>query len=482
MRKYLTLCILLKSCLLLNSQNCTEISFGSTSGILPSIAANSGTGVVTVTDDLWNNTTGVCNGAAPGISPDGISDITISANVINTFDVYSNLVLNAIPPANKLFLEQSTTGYRGNIEVNTVLSRMSTGDVRGTKIRVDFANTPGINIKAENFNVKYTSGNTGGEMFESTRIIFLNKDGTQINTSTYGGYFTSANIVTTCPGTTPNINSSPWGIGTGIWTAQSTSTVIFSGGSANNDNCNPESGGNGPNDGSPKTVNATSDAGVPAGTLIGGFIWEVHLEDVAGGTDGAATTTNTTFTHTLNGFRIDQTILPVEISIFNVSTNLHETKMNFSTASETNNDYFTIERSGDGVAYEAIGEIKGAGNSSKELSYEFTDEKPLTGLNYYRIKQTDFDGKYSYSEVRSVRFTDGASVTVSPRTTEGRIDITTDMEDYNVEVYTAAGAQVKAFTGMNADQSISIEDLKAGIYFLRVSSTTASETVRVIKL
>ena len=156
--------------------------------------------------------------------------------------------------------------------------------------------------------------------------------------------------------------------------------------------------------------------------------------------------------------------------------------ISFTTASETNNDYFTIERSVDGITYEAIGEIKGAGNSSKELSYEFTDEKPLTGLNYYRIKQTDYDGKYSYPEVRSVRFTDGASVTVSPRTTEGRVDITTDMEDYNVEVYTAAGAQVKAFTGMNADQSISIEDLKAGIYFLRVGSTTASETVRVIKL
>ena len=175
-------------------------------------------------------------------------------------------------------------------------------------------------------------------------------------------------------------------------------------------------------------------------------------------------------------------IMPVETKYLNVYKKGKTVELLWATASETNNDYFTIERSGDGVAYEAIGEIKGAGNSSKELSYEFTDEKPLTGLNYYRIKQTDFDGKYSYSEVRSVRFTDGASVTVSPRTTEGRVDITTDMEDYNVEVYTAAGAQVKAFTGMNADQSISIEDLKAGIYFLRVSSTTASETVRVIKL
>jgi len=184
----------------------------------------------------------------------------------------------------------------------------------------------------------------------------------------------------------------------------------------------------------------------------------------------------------IDNFSFSNIILPVKFSGFNLYNGNKNNIISFTTASETNNDYFTIERSVDGITYEAIGEIKGAGNSSKELSYEFTDEKPLTGLNYYRIKQTDYDGKYSYSEVRSVRFTDGASVTVSPRTTEGRVDITTDMEDYNVEVYTAAGAQVKAFTGMNADQSISIEDLKAGIYFLRVSSTTASETVRVIKL
>jgi len=175
-------------------------------------------------------------------------------------------------------------------------------------------------------------------------------------------------------------------------------------------------------------------------------------------------------------------IMPVETKYLNVYKKGKTIELVWATASETNNDFFTIERSADGSTYEAIGTIKGAGNSSREISYEFTDKAPLKGLNYYRIKQTDFDGKYSYSEVRSVRFTDASTITVSPRTTEGRIHVTTDMENYEVTVITASGASVRTLNGLSADQSISIEDLQPGIYFIRVSGGTHSETVRVIKL
>ncbi len=175
-------------------------------------------------------------------------------------------------------------------------------------------------------------------------------------------------------------------------------------------------------------------------------------------------------------------LLPVSINRVIILKSNKFNEINWSCLSETNNDFFTIERSADGSTFEAIGTIKGAGNSSREITYEVTDEAPLRGLNYYRIKQTDFDGKYSYSEVRSVRFTDASTITVSPRTTEGRIYVTTDMEDYEVSVLTASGARVRTLSGLSADQSISIEDLQPGIYFIRVSSGTHSETVRVIKI
>ena len=158
------------------------------------------------------------------------------------------------------------------------------------------------------------------------------------------------------------------------------------------------------------------------------------------------------------------------------------TFISFTTVSETNNDFFTIERSGDGRNFDAIGEIQGAGNSSKEISYTFTDEKPMPGINYYRIKQTDYDGQFSYSEIRSVRHKGINNVSITPRTTEGRLDITTELEDYTIAIYNASGQEVKRMIGMSLDQSISIETLNAGVYFVKINSISESETVRIVKI
>ncbi|WP_314512546.1 hypothetical protein [Xanthocytophaga agilis] len=79
-----------------------------------------------------------------------------------------------------------------------------------------------------------------------------------------------------------------------------------------------------------------------------------------------------------------------------------QVKINWATASEENNDYFTIERSTDGKEFTAIATIDGAGNSSNVLSYEFIDNNPAEGVAYYRIKQTDFDEKFAYSRVVSI--------------------------------------------------------------------------------
>ncbi len=184
----------------------------------------------------------------------------------------------------------------------------------------------------------------------------------------------------------------------------------------------------------------------------------------------------------IDNFNLSNIILPVKFSGFNLYIVNKNNTISFTTASETNNDYFTIERSGDGKSYDAIGTIDGAGNSSKEISYEFVDEKPLAGINYYRIKQTDFDGRFTYSEIRSVRFKGLNNVNVTPRTTEGQINITTDLEAYTIDIHNAAGQVVKTFPAMGLDQTISIESLVAGVYYIRINSGTESETLRVIKL
>ncbi len=87
-------------------------------------------------------------------------------------------------------------------------------------------------------------------------------------------------------------------------------------------------------------------------------------------------------------------VLPVELNNFGLSCSERKTKVSWSTVSETNNDFFTIERSPDGYYFEPIALVDGAGNSRTLLNYEYTDELNNNNkLHYYRLKQTDFDGE-----------------------------------------------------------------------------------------
>jgi hypothetical protein len=101
-----------------------------------------------------------------------------------------------------------------------------------------------------------------------------------------------------------------------------------------------------------------------------------------------------------------QTILPVELLSFTVTPRGNAALLAWSTASERNNDYFSIEHSADGLHYREIGQVQGAGDSDDRLDYSYTHDYPVKGLNYYRLRQVDFDGAYEYSPVRSLRFSD----------------------------------------------------------------------------
>lgn len=95
--------------------------------------------------------------------------------------------------------------------------------------------------------------------------------------------------------------------------------------------------------------------------------------------------------------------LPIELTTFKAFNKASNVELIWSTASESNNDYFSIERSVNGEDFEVIGEVIGAGNSNRTLNYSFTDEDPLKEMAYYRLKQTDFNLDYSYSKLVSVK-------------------------------------------------------------------------------
>ena len=240
-------------------------------------------------------------------------------------------------------------------------------------------------------------------------------------------------------------------------------------GSGSDANSSTNVGGAGGTSGGGGGANGPSSGNAGAGGAVSG-----------GGGAGAWAAASTTFRNGGAGargqIRITYTPLPITILSFVASKNISTTILNLITASETNNDYFTIERSGDGRSFESIGEIKGAGNSNQELSYEFVDESPLAGINYYRIKQTDFDGAYSYTEIRSVRH-QTKNVIVSPNRTDGKLNVTSELDNYDVVIYNTGGQEVQRHMALSGDQSLSIETLQAGVYFVKVMD----QTIRILK-
>lgn len=97
--------------------------------------------------------------------------------------------------------------------------------------------------------------------------------------------------------------------------------------------------------------------------------------------------------------------LPIELLTFNAQPCNNQICLNWATATETNNDYFTIEKSKNGVNFDVVSKVNGAGNSTAEINYSATDNAPYAGVSYYRLKQTDYNGKYTYSNTISVNFT-----------------------------------------------------------------------------
>ncbi len=108
----------------------------------------------------------------------------------------------------------------------------------------------------------------------------------------------------------------------------------------------------------------------------------------------------------------------LEVELIDFNAQLIERRrvmLNWTTANEIENDYFEIERSLDGVNFTNIGRANGAGNSSINQYYQFIDEQPIPGINYYRLKDVDFNGNYNYSSTISIKLEDPLNeVTVTP--------------------------------------------------------------------
>jgi hypothetical protein len=181
--------------------------------------------------------------------------------------------------------------------------------------------------------------------------------------------------------------------------------------------------------------------------------------------------------------------LPVELLSFTAEPNGSSVELKWSTASEKNNDYFTIERTKDGYEYKELARVQGAGNSTSVLKYGAFDDEPYTGASYYRLKQTDFDGKTTYSKLQKVNFNEtteeSSQLVLYPNPNEGEVinlDFTT-MEDQQIiiEMHDLSGKNVYTLSlmvdkGPNKHTIYMANKLTSGTYII---TTTTSDGKRL---
>ena len=170
----------------------------------------------------------------------------------------------------------------------------------------------------------------------------------------------------------------------------------------------------------------------------------------------------------------DEVPLPVEWLDFSCGESIHGVELNWSTATETNNSHFEVEYTIDGDSYVVISEeISGAGNSAFQNQYTFIDTKPKGSINYYRIKQVDFDGAYDYSEIISCKFSQNTElVQVYPNPSKNSMSITVNTAT-SLDIVDITGKIIlsNVFLEKDTEMRIDVSRFPRGIYLLKTDQS-----------
>lgn len=173
--------------------------------------------------------------------------------------------------------------------------------------------------------------------------------------------------------------------------------------------------------------------------------------------------------------------LPVELISFDADCNSKNVVLNWMTASEINNSHFVIEKSFDGVDFNEVDKVEGRGNSNVNVSYSWYDEESYSKTAYYRLKQIDFDGGYSYSQIKSAKCDgfDGVRIYPNPAKNSFDFDYKSSGEEMLLEIYSVTGQLVYQNEYLDiSDEMISkkvdISQLNSGIYFVNFNSSGQS--------
>lgn len=172
------------------------------------------------------------------------------------------------------------------------------------------------------------------------------------------------------------------------------------------------------------------------------------------------------------------TVLPVDWLSFTAERVGKTSLLDWETASEVNNDYFSVERLNENGYYVVLGIVDGNGTTSQANQYTFTDEAPISGTNYYRIRQVDFNGQYSYSVIRTVEFTDDPTFNAFT-SFDGTLHYTQtgNTGETTISVYSGDGRLVSS---IRSDLSSGLLETPraSGVYFIRFENAEGTIVVK----
>ena len=175
-------------------------------------------------------------------------------------------------------------------------------------------------------------------------------------------------------------------------------------------------------------------------------------------------------------------ILPVDLLLFQAMNEKNKVKLEWITASEIDNDYFSIEHSTNGSVWQSIDTVQGAGNSTELLHYRYRHLNPALGMNYYRLKQVDFNGDFDYSKIVVVNTNNRTDsyLKLYPNPANNQVIITGSSTDLaRLEIYDNSGRNIPfSSTQLNSNSvKIDLTDFASGIYHVKSGSCVKKMSV-----
>ena len=223
--------------------------------------------------------------------------------------------------------------------------------------------------------------------------------------------------------------------------------------------------------------------------FISNSVWRTSTQ-MCGGVPGSNVPNNTygygriDVLAAINGFKA----LPVDLTKFTAKANKHTVDLLWETASELQNDHFVIERSINLEEWKAIGQLAAQGTANQATQYQFEDQHPIIGTNYYRLRQVDQDGSFEYSKVVVARIESQPQIRYYPNPFTDQLVVQLPLQatvNAQINIYNALGRLVYSSDELPTNSiTIPTSDWPNGTYFIQFISVESdmNQVSQLIKL